>query len=67
MQERCLEYALQPHWLTSTVIDNLHKVLNGIVIGLYFLFLEKHGLKFLKYRKYHLAHYHLIQQIRQHY
>ena len=46
MQERCLEYALQPLWLTSTVTDNsdnFHKVLNGVVVGLYFLFLEKHG------------------------
>ena len=43
MPERCLEYALQPLWLTSTVTENLRKVLNGIVVRLYFLFLEKQG------------------------
>ena len=42
IQERCLECALQPLWLTSTVTVNLHKVLNDIVVGLYFLFSEKH-------------------------
>ena len=43
MQERCLEHALQPLWLTSTATDNLHKVLNDIVGRFYFLILEKHG------------------------